>query len=158
MTAASFGSRLAQKMMSQQLSGIGSKGVSVAQKIGAGAAEVAGKKVPRMAGSRLASRILEEAVATGAVMGGAALLGAAADALYQPKTAPSASSQFSLPIQQQYEAASALEQQKFDHEMAIIRARESARAHRTSGGNLVSMDPMSLYNQLASDMSRVPQY
>lgn len=154
----SLGSRMAGKVLGQYFSGFGGKGISAAQKVGAGAAQAAGKKVSAFAPGSLGGRILEEAVATGAVMGGAALLGAATDALYQPKTAPSASSQFSLPIQQQYEAASALEQQKFDHEMAIIRARESARAHRTSGGNLVSMDPMSLYNQLASDMSRVPQY
>jgi len=154
----SLGSRMAGKVLGQYLSGVGTKGIGAAQKVGAKAASAAGQKMGAFAPGSLGGRILEEAVATGAVMGGAALLGTAADALYRPQTTASAKSEFSLPIQQQYEAASALEQQKFEHEMAIIQARQGAHMHRTSGGNLVSMDPMSLYNQLASDMSRVPQY
>jgi hypothetical protein len=148
MAAASLGSRLAQKLISQQLSGIGGKGISAAQKVGAGAAAVAGKKVPRFAGSKLASRILEEAVTTGTVMGGAALLGSAADALFQPQV-KSAASAYSLPIQQQYEAASALEQQKFEHQMAVIQARQMASADRAAYGMTPNMvDPMSIANQL----------
>ena len=148
MAAASMGSRLAQKLISQQLSGIGGKGIAAAQKVGAGAAAAAGKKVPRMAGSKLASRILEEAVTTGTVMGGAALLGSAADALFQPQVKPSGSA-YSLPIQQQYQAASALEQQKFEHQMAIIQARQMASADRAAYGMTPNMvDPMSIANQL----------
>ena len=148
MAAASMGSRLAQKLISQQLSGMGGKGIAAAQKVGAGAAAAAGKKVPRMAGSKLASRILEEAVTTGTVMGGAALLGSAADALFQPQAKPSGSA-YSLPIQQQYEAASALEQQKFEHQMAIIQARQMASADRAAYGMTPNMvDPMSIANQL----------
>ena len=46
MAAATLGSRLAGKVLGQYLSGVGGKGIAAAQKIGAGAAAVAGKKVP----------------------------------------------------------------------------------------------------------------
>lgn len=149
MAAGTFGSRLAQKLVSQQMAGVGSKGISMAQKLGAGAAAAAGKKVPRMAGSRFATRLLEEAVTTGTVLGGAALLGKGADLIFSPQTTQASGSAYSLPIQQQYEAASALEQQKFAHQMAIIQARQAASAERLNYGMTTNMvDPMSIANQL----------
>lgn len=149
MASATLGSRLAQKLISQRLADVGGKGISMAQKVGAGAAAVAGKKVPRMAGSKFATRLLEEAVTTGAVMGGAALLGTGADLLFSPRTTQPSGSAYSLPIQQQYEAASALEQQKFEHQMAIIAARQNASADRFNYGMTTNMvDPMSIANQL----------
>jgi hypothetical protein len=83
------------------------------------------------------------------VMGGAALLGGAADLLYKPSSGQATASAFSLPIQQQYEAASALEQQKFEHQMAIIQARQLASADRAAYGMTPNMvDPMSIANQM----------
>ena len=96
MAAASLGSRLAGKVLGQYLSGVGGKGIAAAQKIGAGAAAVAGKKVPRLAAGSLGSRIVDEAVATGAVMGGAALLGGAADLLYKPSSGQATASAFGI--------------------------------------------------------------
>lgn len=148
MAAATLGSRLASKVLGQYLAGVGTKGLSAAQKVGAGAAAVAGRKVPRFAGT-VGSRILEEAVTTGAVLGGAAALGGAADLLYRPQTSQQSSSAYSLPIQQQYEAASALEQQKFEHQMAIIQARQNASVDQANYGMTTNMvDPMSIANQL----------
>ena len=75
-------------------------------------------------------------------------LAAAYDAI-GPQTQSSARSQFSLPVQQQYEAASALEQQKFEHQMAIIQARQLASADRAAYGMTPNMvDPMSIANQM----------
>jgi len=149
MAAATLGSRLAGKVLGQYLSGVGGKGIAAAQKVGAGAAAVAGRKVPRLAAGSLGGRILEETVATGAVMGGAALLGGAADLLYKPRSGQATGSAYSLPIQQQYEAASALEQQKFEHQMAIIQARQNAAVDQANYGMTTNMvDPMSIANQL----------
>ena len=82
-------------------------------------------------------------------MGGAALLGGAADLLYKPRSGQATGSAYSLPIQQQYEAASALEQQKFEHQMAIIQARQNAAVDQANYGMTTNMvDPMSIANQL----------
>lgn len=97
---------------------------------------------------RLISTIGPENVAKAAGYAVPLTLATAYDAI-GPQTQSAARSSFSLPIQQQYEAASALEQQKFEHQMAVIQARETAAMDRANYGMTTNMvDPMSVANQL----------
>lgn len=83
-------------------------------------------------------------------------LGALSTALTTPASRQAGSS-FSVPVQQQYEAAAALEQMKFDHQMQVIAARNQSYTPRNQVPKSGLMDPMSVVN-LSEQIFATPQY
>lgn len=83
-------------------------------------------------------------------------LGALSDSLSRPAARP-AGSNFSVPVQQQYEAAAALEQMKFDHQMQVIAARNDSYTQRNQVPKSGLADPMSLM-QMSDQIFATPQY
>ena len=88
-----------------------------------------------------------------ALTGGLAAGAAGASAL-MPSSEGRAQSAYSLPVQQQdrvlaYETQSALEQQKFQHQLALIQARQTASTDQMQMGMTTNMvDPMFIANQM----------
>jgi hypothetical protein len=151
MAAASIGSRVAGELLGEYLKGAGQLGISAAQKVGAKGADVASYLVPGMSKGSLPSRILEKGLTAGTVLGEAAAVNQAIEFALPSASGGSQRSAYSLPIQQQYEAAAALEQQKFMNQMAVIQARQAAsmgqsQMHYGMTPNMV--DPMSIANQM----------
>ena len=154
MAAVNVGSRLAGELLGDYLKGATQMGISAAQKVGAKGADVASYLVPGMAKGSLPSKILEKGLTAGTVLGEAAAVNQAIEFALPSTPSASAGSQrsaYSLPIQQQYEAAAALEQQKFMNHMAVIQARQAAsmgqsQMHYGMTPNMV--DPMSIANQM----------
>lgn len=89
-----------------------------------------------------------------ALTGGLAAGAAGASALMPSSSGGSSQSAYSLPVQQQdrvlaYETQSALEQQKFQHQLALIQARQTASTDQMQMGMTTNMvDPMSIANQM----------
>ena len=83
-------------------------------------------------------------------------ISALSGSLSRPAARPAGSS-FSVPVQQQYEAAAALEQMKFDHQMQIIAARNQSYTPRNQVPKSGLMDPMSIVN-LSEQIFATPQY
>lgn len=83
-------------------------------------------------------------------------IGALSGALSRPAARP-AGSNFSVPVQQQYEAAAALEQMKFDHQMQVIAARNDSYTQRNQVPKSGLADPMSLM-QMSDQIFATPQY
>ena len=156
MAAASVGGRVAGKILGDYLTQLSKSGVAAAGAVGRKVAEAAAGRVPGMAAGSIGSQILEKATAGSTLLGGAAAVGQLTDLALGSASGRSRRSEYSLPLQQQqqdrmlaYQSASALQEQKYQHDLALIQARARAATDQMQMGMTTNMvDPMSIANQM----------